>query len=211
VWGGDAFTPGESYAIAQAQPLGRVGGLEVGVLDPQDLRSPARSRALARFAAQRYTMPQRGPLWGESLAQVYVESFDAKLGQLGHGTLESHRPIQPIFQREMQGLQPQQSWSLSFWLKISPHNNYLPRGILRLYQGEQRIHEQRFVSARTRDIWGEWARVEVRFPAVSEAFRLELWMGGQHHRCDHFWLQPTGAEVFLQTEQGLWLNNYPLR
>ena len=210
VWTGEAFDPGELHAMAQAEWLTQTDFLHLARLEPPALRSDTAAQAQAYFAMVQDSLGRRGNFYGEYLAHVHLQTFDERPGYLGAGTVEATRPKGPIYRQELQELQPGQEMRLSFWMKIRRGNDYFPRSWLRQYRGDELLVNQRFEPSATKDVRGEWARVEVPFQAAASNLRLEVIMGGNHHHCDHFWVQPAGTQVFLSTENGLWLNNYPL-
>lgn len=214
IWTGESFRPGELYVMSQGKWFVQTDFLHMAKLEVADLTSDMATSSLQRFWDQKDSLESRGPLFATDLTNVYVETFDDRYGEFGGGIVEGNRPKSPVYSIDLAGLQPEQEMELSFWLEISTENDYLPRSWLRQYRGKELLSEIRFEPSHTPDIYGDWSRAGVKFQPAAPDVRLEVWMGGNHHVCDHFLLRPADQDVYLErsadTTVRTMLNNYPL-
>jgi hypothetical protein len=207
----------EAYLIDQSKLLFQVGNMHFAEL------------AVGAFADQQAEAIEGFENQKDSLFQPYVNVFAADSSQailmegFGDGLFERElgsesgklrfveEKQEVIFEGNIPSDVANLQMELSIWVKLDLETNYLPGLIVQQFEGETSVSWDWTDMKNTKDVVGNWARVEIPFMLQKPGNRIKVFCDGEKLAFDNLLVKPKGVDVFCETENGLVLNNYLLK
>lgn len=144
---GSHLIEGEQWLLSQAQKLGSIGEIELFDISPGSLH---RNEALLTEILQT----------PDSLSQAaYVEEGfgDEFQDTPGISSRGCSRWDRMIWEQTLAIPEATNLVEVSIWIKIDRESDYLPELVVKQFDGETLVSQQKMVTQATPDIWGDWA------------------------------------------------------
>lgn len=144
---GSSLLPGERWLLSQARQLGDIGEVKVYEIFPDAI---IRDTALLQDIQQMSDSLLGSPYVAESFGDPFQDSP-------GVSVKSCSRWNQLIWEGDLEIPEQENQTEISIWIKIDRESDYLPDLIVKQFEGETLVSQQKMVTQASPDVWGGWA------------------------------------------------------
>lgn len=198
---GSGLLPGEQWILSQAEKLGSIGEMDLYEILTDGLK---RDESLLHEIHQ---LPDS--LLGSSfVSEGFGDSFQEKTGASARSC---SRWDKTIWEGELIVPETEEQVELSIWIKIDRESDYLPDLVVKQFDGETLVSQQKMVTQATPDVWGSWAIA--RDTISLRSYRTTIESNTKSVTYDQLLIRSLDSIVVsrhLTTQNPILWNNYPL-